>query len=117
MHEAIEETKRRRRIQEDFNQEHGITPQSIRKAVKDITERVASSLAEEKATYDASEPFSGPATKEEVTRLIKDLEVQMKQAARSLDFEKAALLRDRIIELRREFEFVDIARRPGNGHK
>jgi excinuclease ABC subunit B len=117
MHEAIEETKRRRQIQEDFNKEHGITPQSIRKAVKDITERVASSIAEEKVAYDASQPFSGPATKEEVTRLIKDLEVQMKQAARSLDFEKAALLRDRIIELRREFEFVDIARRPGNGQK
>jgi excinuclease ABC subunit B len=45
--------------------------------------------------------------------LIKDLELQMKQAARSLDFEKAALLRDRIIELRREFEFVDIARGAG----
>jgi excinuclease ABC subunit B len=117
MHEAIEETRRRRQIQEDFNKEHGITPQSIRKAIKDITDRVAASIAEEKATYDASEPFSGPADKEEVTRLIKDLEVQMKQAARSLDFEKAALLRDRIIELRREFEFVDIARRPGNGRK
>ena len=51
-----------------------------------------------------------PSSKEEVTRLIKDLEVQMKQAAKSLNFEKAALLRDRVIELRREFEFADFAR-------
>jgi excinuclease ABC subunit B len=57
MHEAIEETKRRREIQEKFNQVHGITPQSIRKAVKDITERVAASVAEEKAAYDAGEKF------------------------------------------------------------
>ena len=55
MHEAIEETKRRRQIQEEFNKKHGITPQGIRKAIKDITERVAASVAEEKATYDVSE--------------------------------------------------------------
>jgi excinuclease ABC subunit B len=110
MHEAIEETKRRRQIQEDYNKEHGITPQGIKKAIKDITERVAAAVAEDRVTYDASEPSPGPATKEEVTRLIKELEVQMKQAAKNLEFEKAALLRDRIIELRREFEFVDIAR-------
>jgi excinuclease ABC subunit B len=118
MHEAIEETQRRRQIQEKFNQDHSITPQSIKKAIKDITERVAASVAEEKAAYDAGEKFSGPINKEEVTRLIKDLETQMKQAAKNLEFEKAALLRDRITELRREFEFVDIARKAGgNGHK
>ena len=118
MHEAIEETRRRRQIQEAYNRANGITPHSIRKAVKDITERVAASVAEEKASYDASQPYRGPSTREEVTRLIKDLEVQMKQAARNLEFEKAALLRDRIIELRREFEFVEIARGPrGNGRK
>jgi excinuclease ABC subunit B len=110
MHEAIEETKRRRKIQEDYNLEQGITPHSIQKAIKDITERVAAAVAEEKQTYDASQQTTGPSTKEDVTRLIKDLEIQMKQAGRSLEFEKAALLRDRIIELRREFEFVDIAR-------
>ena len=48
MHEAIEETKRRRQIQEDYNHGHGITPQGIRKAIKDITERVAAAVAEEK---------------------------------------------------------------------
>ena len=109
MHEAIEETQRRRRIQEDYNREHGITPQSIQKAIKDITERVAASVSEEKTAYDPARPEAGPANREEVTRLIKDLEVQMKQAAKNLEFEKAALLRDRIIDLRREFEFAEIA--------
>jgi excinuclease ABC subunit B len=113
MHEAIEETKRRRKIQEDYNEAHGITPHSIRKAIKDITERVAASVAEEKATYNAEEPVLSVSNKEEATRLIKDLEIQMKQAAKSMEFEKAALLRDRIIELRREYEFVDIARGVG----
>jgi len=113
MKEAIEETNRRRKIQEAYNRAHGITPHSIRKAVKDITERVAAAVAEEKAVYESGKPLPGPATREEALRLIKDLEIQMKQAARNLEFEKAALLRDRIIELRREFEFVEIARGAG----
>jgi excinuclease ABC subunit B len=113
MKEAIEETNRRRKIQEAYNRANGITPHSIRKAVKDITERVAAAVAEEKAVYELGKPLPGPATKEEALRLIKDLEIQMKQAARNLEFEKAALLRDRIIELRREFEFVEIARGAG----
>ena len=92
---AIEETQRRRRIQEAYNREHEITPQSIRKAVRDIRERVEA-VAETRAPYVVA-----PASKEEVARLIRDLESQMKAAARSLEFEKAALLRDRIIELRR----------------
>jgi len=95
MNAAIEETQRRRRIQEDYNREHGITPQSIRKAVRDITERVEA-VAETRTPYAAT-----PATRQEIARLIKDLESQMKAAARGLEFEKAALLRDRIIELRR----------------
>jgi len=111
MHEAIEETKRRRAIQEEYNQKHGITPHSISKAIKDITERVAASVAEERGIYNASAPKTGPSSREEVTRLIKDLEIQMKGAAKNMEFEKAALLRDRIIELRREFEFVEISRK------
>jgi excinuclease ABC subunit B len=97
MKAAIDETYRRRRIQEDYNKEHSITPQSIRKAIKDITDRVKV-VAESRAPYIAAEPIS----KDEVARLIKDLESQMKTAARNLEFEKAALLRDRIIELRRD---------------
>jgi len=100
---AIEETQRRRRIQEAYNKEYGITPQGIRKAIKDITERVKV-VAEARTPYDAS----APANKEDVIRLIKDLESQMKAAAKALDFEKAALLRDRILELRKEFDFAEI---------
>ncbi|MBI4266884.1 MAG: excinuclease ABC subunit UvrB [Chloroflexi bacterium] len=96
MQAAIDETKRRRQIQEEFNREHGITPQGIRKAIRDITERVKV-VAETKAVYEAA-----PASKEDLTRLLKELEAQMKTAARALEFEKAALLRDRIIELRKE---------------
>jgi excinuclease ABC subunit B len=104
MREAIDETVRRRKIQEDFNREHGITPQGIRKAVRDITERVkAAVVAEKRAEYTVG----APASREDIMRLVKDLETQMKQAARNLEFEKAALLRDRIIELRKELVIED----------
>jgi len=100
---AIKETQRRRQIQETYNKEHGITPQGIRKAIRDITERVRA-VAETRAPYIAA----APASKEDVARLIKELEAQIKTAARSLEFEKAALLRDRIIELRKEFDYAGI---------
>jgi len=103
MQAAIDETKRRRRIQQVYNKEHGITPHGIRKAIKDITARVKVA-ADVHAVYDASAPL----TREDITRLIKELEAQMKTAARNLEFEKAALIRDRIIELRKEFEPVEI---------
>jgi excinuclease ABC subunit B len=102
MEAAIGETQRRRAIQEEYNREHGITPQGIKKAIKDITERVKA-VAEPRATYEAA-----PVSRDEVARLIKELEGQMKKAAQKLEFERAALLRDRIIELRREFEVVEI---------
>jgi len=95
MDRAIKETQRRRQIQEAYNREHGITPQGIRKAIKDITERVRV-VAETRAPY-----FAAPMSKEDIARLIKELESQMKTAARNLEFERAALLRDRIIELRK----------------
>ncbi|MDD2252447.1 MAG: excinuclease ABC subunit UvrB [Dehalococcoidales bacterium] len=95
MERAMAETMRRRKIQEDYNLEHGINPQSIRKAIKDITERVKSAaLSQEKGEEGR------PATREEIARLIRDLEKQMKASAKNLEYEKAALLRDRIIELR-----------------
>lgn len=96
MKEALEEIKRRRRIQETYNQEHGITPLGIKKAIRDITERVKV-LAEARAPYDVAKP----ATKEDLARMIKELESHMKTAARNLEFEKAALFRDRLVELRR----------------
>ncbi len=95
MSRATEETKRRRQIQEDYNKEHGITPQGIRKAIKDITERVRV-VAEARTPYVVT-----PIAKEDIARLIKELESQMKTTARNLEFEKAALLRDRIIELKK----------------
>jgi excinuclease ABC subunit B len=104
MREAIDETVRRRKIQEDYNREHGITPQGIRKAIRDITERVkAAAVAETRAAYT----YEASASREDIARLIKDLETQMKQAARALEFEKAALIRDRIIELRKEMVIED----------
>jgi len=95
MTRAIEETQRRRRIQEVYNKEHNITPQGIKKAIKDITERVKV-VAETRTPY-----VTTPIAKEDIARLIKELEAQMKTAARNLEFERAALLRDRIIELRK----------------
>ena len=102
MTRAIEETQRRRQIQEAYNREYGITPQGIRKAIKDITERVRA-VAETRTPYVAA-----PIAREDIARLIKELESQMKTAARNLEFEKAALLRDRIIELRKEFDYIEI---------
>jgi excinuclease ABC subunit B len=98
MQRAIDEVQRRRRIQEEYNTEHDITPQGIRKAIKDITERVRVEVAAEpKIEYTAI-----PQTREDIARLIKELEKQMKALAKNMEFEKAALLRDRIVELRRE---------------
>jgi len=104
MKAAIDETVRRRHIQEAYNNEHGITPTSISKAIKDITERVQV-VAETRTPYTIT-----PIDKEDITRLIKDLESQMKKAAGNLEFERAALLRDRIFELRAEFDKVEIKR-------
>ncbi|MCJ7509330.1 MAG: excinuclease ABC subunit UvrB [Dehalococcoidia bacterium] len=96
MRKAIEETNRRRRIQMSYNEEHGIQPEGIRKAIRDLTDRVRK-VTEERAVYR-----TGPIPKDEIVRLIKDLESQMKKAAQNLEFERAALLRDQIVDLRRE---------------
>jgi excinuclease ABC subunit B len=96
MHKAIEETCRRRQVQETYNKEHGITPQGITKAVKDITERVQA-VAETRTPYAATS-----ISREEMLHLIKRLESDMKAAAKNLEFEKAAMIRDRIIELRKD---------------
>ena len=101
MQAAINETQRRRRIQEVYNREHGITPLGIKKAIKDITERVKV-VAETKVPY-----ITTPATREGVARLIKELETQMKLAAKNLDFEKAALLRDRVFDLRKDLDPIN----------
>jgi excinuclease ABC subunit B len=99
MQAAIDETQRRRSIQLDYNQAHSITPKGIKKAIRDITERVKG-VAETRSQYHIPTPSS----REDIIRLIKDLETQMHIAARNLEFEKATLLRDRIVELRRDME-------------
>ena len=100
MQGAIDETYRRRMIQERYNQEHDITPQGIRKTIRDITDRVSTAV-QVKATEERK-----PVSRDELARLIKELEIQMKKAAGNLEFEKAALLRDRIIELRKDEELI-----------
>ena len=97
MKRATDETYRRRTIQDAHNLEHGIVPQGIKKAVKDITERVKM-VAESRAPYVTERK---PMSKDEMYRVVKDLESQMKAAAKSLEFEKAAMFRDEIFELRR----------------
>ena len=96
MQKAIGETYRRRDIQEAHNVEHGITPQGISKAIRDITERVKA-VAESRPSYRTRRDMP----KDDLLRVIKDLESQMKLAARALEFEKAALLRDEMVELRK----------------
>jgi len=98
MKAAMDEIHRRRSIQLAYNQAHGITPQGIKKAIKDITDRVRV-VAETRTPYTTT-----PIPRDEMLRLIKELESQMKKAARDLEFEKAALFRDRIVELRRDME-------------
>jgi len=104
---AIEETYRRRERQIAHNEAHGISPRSIIKEIKDLTERVKMA-AEESHTYDASVPDGAIAQipPDELARLIFDLERQMKDASKMLEFEKAALLRDQIVQLRRIQEVV-----------
>ena len=96
MQKALSETYRRRDIQEAHNREHGITPQGISKAIRDITERVKA-VAESRPSYRTRRDMP----KDDLLRVIKDLESQMKLAARALEFEKAALLRDEMVELRK----------------
>ena len=97
MQRAIDETYRRRGIQNAYNEEHGIVPQGIKKAVKDITDRVKG-VAETRASYSTQRKAM---SRDEMFRVVKDLEVQMKASAKNLEFEKAAMFRDEIYELRR----------------
>ncbi|MDQ3541942.1 MAG: excinuclease ABC subunit UvrB [Chloroflexota bacterium] len=103
MKAAIDETYRRRKIQLEHNVRHGIEPRGIIKEIRDLTERVRA-VAEETVEYQTGDTGTGVISqipRDELTRMIKDLESQMKTAARDLEFEKAALIRDQIVELRR----------------
>src|SRR5437763_1130527 len=101
MDRAIRETERRRVLQVAYNKEHGIDPQTIVKAIRDIGLRLRDVADVEGVNEKAKRPLAaGSLPKDELLRLIKDLEGQMKRAAKDLEFEKAALLRDEVVELR-----------------
>jgi excinuclease ABC subunit B len=99
MDKAIKETYRRREKQHNYNVAHGIEPVSIMKAIHDLTERVSPSMAESRAEYRAGEKDRKMGLKE-IERTISHLEQQMRDAAKNLEFEKAAAIRDQIYELR-----------------
>ena len=103
MQYAIHETYRRRKIQTAFNESNHITPRGIKKDVKSLSERIKamSGVNIEEADGKAVAAVLSGIPKEEALRLIKDLESQMRNAAKQLEFEKAAQLRDQIIEIRR----------------
>ena len=96
MKKAISETERRRAIQIAYNEEHGITPQTIKKSVRDLISISKKVAAEELKMEKDPESMS----EKELEKLIKDLEKQMKKAAAELNFEAAAELRDKLIELK-----------------
>jgi excinuclease ABC subunit B len=100
MQGAIDETNRRRAIQVDYNQQHGIEPASIVKEVRDLTQRVQQATAPEAKPEVAGEISPVALPKSELKKLIDSLEAEMKAAAKALEFEKAAVLRDQLIELR-----------------
>lgn len=100
MTKAIGETKRRREIQMAYNEEHGITPKTIIKKIPDIIR--ATQAAEEEETYITKVTGGKKLTKKELEKLVATLQVEMKEAAKALDFERAAELRDMIFELKSE---------------
>jgi excinuclease ABC subunit B len=101
MEKAIRETERRRKIQMEYNEQHGIVPTTIEKAVYTLQERTESVKKEARELVESiGLPY------DDIRTVIKDLEREMKRAAKELDFERAALLRDRIFELR-NYELQD----------
>jgi excinuclease ABC subunit B len=96
---AIDETNRRRAKQVKYNEEHGIVPVSIHKAIHDLTEEMsAKSVGDAKGEYRVK--GAGGLPRNEIQKLIEDLEKHMKDAARNLEFEKAAALRDEMYDLK-----------------
>ena len=98
MRKAIDETERRRRIQQEYNEMHGITPQTIQKKVYDIIQATEAVNEKSKFGFD-KDPES--MSEDELKKLLKKMDKEMKDAARDLQFEKAASLRDKIIEVKK----------------
>ena len=96
---AINETKRRRTIQEEYNQKHGITPKTIQKEIRDVIR--ATHAAEDQEEYKPASKYE-KLSKKEKEKVIKEMEKEMKEAAKALNFERAAELRDLVLELKAE---------------
>ena len=103
MQAAIEETNRRRGIQQKYNEEHGITPQTIKKAVRDLIS-ISKVIAKEELQFE-KDPES--MSRKELEKLIAQIEKQMKKAAADLNFESAAELRDKMVELKIKLKELD----------
>lgn len=103
MRAAIDETNRRRRIQMKYNEEHGITPQTIKKAVRDLIS-ISKVIAKEEIQFE-KDPES--MNRKELTKLIADVQKKMQRAAADLNFEAAAELRDKMIELKQKLNELD----------
>ena len=103
MQRAIGETNRRRKVQQAYNDEHGITPQTIKKAVRDLIR--ISSKAEKDITEEEKEPES--MSREELEAAIRKIMKNMNKAATELNFELAATLRDRMIEYKKHLQEID----------
>ncbi|MCR5526082.1 MAG: excinuclease ABC subunit UvrB [Lachnospiraceae bacterium] len=100
---CIEETERRREIQKKYNEEHGITPQTIKKAVRDLIS-ISKKVTKAQAALEKDPESMG---RDELEKLIKDVEKKMRSAAAELDFEAAAELRDRMLELKKNLQMLD----------
>ena len=103
MKAAIEETARRRKLQQKYNEEHGITPQTIKKAVRDLIS-ISKTIEKEELRFEKDPESMG---REELQRLISKVEKQMKKAAADLNFEAAAELRDKMAELKKKLHELE----------
>jgi len=115
MQGAVDETERRRAIQIAYNEEHGIEPASIVKEIRDLTQRVQQAAAATKPATERGAPAPGDLPKSELHKLIESLEREMRAAAKALEFEKAAVLRDQLMELRQIMILKDGEQGPGLG--
>ena len=100
---AIDETMRRRALQQKYNEEHGITPKTIKKAVRDLIS-ISKAVAE---TEEKLEKDPESMSRKELENLIKKVQKQMQAAAADLNFEMAASLRDKMLELKKSLEELD----------
>ncbi len=103
MNAAITETNRRRRLQREYNEEHGITPQTIKKAVRDLIS-ISKAINKEEIEFE-KDPES--MNREELEKFIGQVQKQMKKAAAELDFELAAKLRDQMVELKKQLDDLE----------